>query len=180
MIPQPSPWPRALATGLMGFILLVLSTTLLAWWDVGGVRLQPVIVVAVSAGFYLPLTLGTVVVFLLGVLADLLSGGFVGLCLSAMMVAFLISVGLATWLDIDTWPFQMIAVGLLSLVGQLIVLGGLVLAERSFVAPANQWLIIVTQSFLCALTAPLFFLLLEKLVALLSRLWPSRESLGGA
>lgn len=179
MIPKPSPWPRLLATALLGFILLVLSTTVFAWWEMGGVRLHPIIVVAVSAGFYLPLAAGAAVVFLLGILADLLSGGFVGLQLSALMGAFLISAALANWLDISTWPFQMIAVGLLSLAGQLVVVGGLVLAERRFLAPADYWLTVLAQAVLCAVTAPVFFFLLEKLVAAVSRVWPRRDALGG-
>lgn len=178
MIPQPSPWPRALATLLTGFILLVLSTTVFAWWEMGGVRLQPITVVAVSAGFNLPLVLGGIVVFIVGVAADLLSGGFVGLTLSALMLAFVVSAVVQRVLDLDTWVSGMFVVGLLNLLGQFAVIGGLVLAERSFLAPSNYWLILIVEAVLCALTAPVFFALLEKLTSLLARIMPAREGLG--
>lgn len=178
MIPTPSPWPRALATWLAGLIILVFSTTLFAWWEVGGVRLQPLTVVAVSAGFHLPMALGGVVVFSLGILADLLSGGFVGLSLSALMFAFLMSAIAQRWLDISSWQFQMVAVGLLGLFGRFIVLGGLILAERGYLAPAHGWPALSAGSVLAAITAPLFFHILEKMVAAAYKIWPSSNGQG--
>jgi rod shape-determining protein MreD len=167
--------PRILATALIGFLLLVLSTTVLAWWRIGPIRLQPMMVIAVSAGFNLPLGSGGILVMLLGCMADVVSGGFLGLNLSGYMAAFLVSAVAQRGLNITSWPFQMIAVGLFTLVGQLLVLGGLYVADRPFLAPANLWLALAAQAVISAVAAPLFFWILERLVTRLDSIWPSGD-----
>ena len=167
--------PRLLATLLMGFLLSVLATTLFAWWAVGPLRLQPMIVLIVSAGFRLPLMPGAVVVVILGILHDLQSGGLVGLHLTAFSVVFLICTLAERKLAINAFLLQMAAVGLMSLVEQLTVWGGLSLVRLNPVIPLNLSWLVGAQAVLSALTAPLFFGLLELLSSALTRLWPAEN-----
>ena len=167
--------PRVVATAVVGFLLLVLSTTVLAWWRVGPIRLQPMMVVAVSAGFNLPVGAGGILVLLLGLVADTVSGGFLGLNLSGYMAAFLISSLAQRGLNITSWPFQMAAVGLFTMLGQFLVLGGLYVADRPFLAPANLWLVLTVQALISAVAAPLFFWVLEGLVNRLEAVWPAGD-----
>ncbi|MFH1035175.1 MAG: hypothetical protein V1806_11765 [Pseudomonadota bacterium] len=171
-----SPWPRILATALLGFLLTVLSTTLFAWWAVGAVKLQPVVVMVVSAGFRLPLLAACSLGVFLGYLNDLVSGGVVGLQVLAFVVVANCCALAQRKLEINSWPFQMIAVGLMSLVTQLALIGGVVLVNRGQLVPLGLPLVLLAQALLSALTAPVFFALLEALVGLLARLWPSRGS----
>ena len=66
--------PRLAATLFLGFILVVLGTTLFAWWSAGPLRLQPVVVMVVSAGFRLPLLAAGSVAAILGYVGDVTSG----------------------------------------------------------------------------------------------------------
>ena len=171
-------WPRFIATLALGFILTVFSTTLFAWWAVGPLRLQPIMVVVVSAGFYLPLGLGGILVLFLGYLSDLVSGGIIGLQLSSYMVAFLFCALAQRQIEIHSWPLQMLAVAVMSLVSQLLVVTGLYLIHREQLVPANLMAVAVAQAMLTALTAPLFFSLLEAMVRLAQRLWPKERHSG--
>ncbi len=175
---QPELWPRVVATLVMGFILTVFSTTLFAWWAVGPVRLQPMIVVVVSAGFLLPLGIGGLLVLFLGYLSDLLSGGILGLQLTAYMVVFLACAVAQRQIEVYSWPLQILAVAVMSLVFQLLVVGGLILVHRGQMVPPNLTAVVGAQAALSALTAPLFFSLLEALVRLAVRLWPKERHAG--
>jgi rod shape-determining protein MreD len=168
-------WPRFIATLFLGFILTVFSTTIFAWWAVGPLRLQPMIVVVVSAGFYLPLGWGGILVLFLGCLADLLSGGILGLQLTAFMVVFLACAIAQRQIEIYSWPLQVMAVAVMSVVFQLLVVGGLYLIHREQLVPTNLMAVAMTQAVLTALTAPLFFMMLEGLVRLTQRLWPKER-----
>ncbi len=171
-------WPRFIATLVVGFILIVLSTTLFAWWAVGPLRLQPLMVVVVSAGFYLPLGFGGILVLFFGGLSDLLSGGIIGLQLSAYMVVFLCCAIAQRQIEIYSWPLQMLAVAVMSMVSQLLVVGGLYLIHREQLVPANMMAVAVAQAVLIALIAPLFFSILEAMVRLAVRLWPKEHHAG--
>lgn len=172
-------WPRLLATSLLGFVLTVFSTTLFAWWSVGALKLQPVVVMVVSAGFRLPLVGACAVAVLLGYMNDLVGGGVLGLqVLAYLMVAIGCAVAQRK-LEINSWPFQMMLVGVMTLVAQLAMIGGVMLVNRGQVVPLSLPLVLASQAFLSALTAPVFFGLLEALVGLFSRLWPSRNQAGG-
>ncbi len=168
-------WPRFVATLLMGFILTVFSTTVFAWWAVGPLRLQPLMVVVVSAGFYLPLGMGGLLVLFLGCLSDLLSGGILGLQLTAYMVVFLGCAIAQRQIEIYSWPLQVLTVAVMSMVFQLLVVGGLYLIHREQLVPANLMAVAMAQAVLTALTAPLFFTMLEGLVRLTLRLWPKER-----
>jgi len=168
--------PQVAATLVTGFLLTVLSTTVLAWWAVGPLRLQPLVVVMVWAGFNLPLWPGGVVVLFLGYLNDLLSGGVVGLQLTAYMVVFAACALARRKLEISGWPLQMATVGVMSLVSQLLVVVGLSLLHRAEVVPANLVRVVLVEAVLSALTAPLFFALLEAVVRLSQRLIGDRRA----
>ena len=168
---EESPWPRLLATLLLGFCLNVLSTTLFTWWSLGPVKLMPLVVMVVSAGFRLPLWAAGVAAASLGYLGDLVSGGVVGLQVIACLLVVCICALAQRKLEIYSWPFQMLAVGLMSLVLHLTVIGGLILASREHLLPARLSLVLTAQAALSALTAPVFFALLEYLVGLLRSLW---------
>jgi rod shape-determining protein MreD len=169
-----SPWPRLLATGLLGFLLTVLSTTFFAWWAVGAVKLQPVVVMVVSAGFRLPLVAACSLAVFLGYLNDLVSGGVVGLQVLAFVVVANACALAQRKLEISSWPFQMMAVGLMSLVTQMAMIGGVVLINRGQLMPLGLHLVLAAQALLSALTAPVFFAVLEALVRLFTSLWPTR------
>jgi rod shape-determining protein MreD len=171
-------WPRFIATLVLGFLLTVFSTTLFAWWAVGPLRLQPIMVVVVAAGFYLPLGLGGILVLFFGCISDLLSGGVIGLQLSAYMVVFLCCAMAQRQIEIHSWPLQMMAVAVMSLVAQLLVVGGLYLIHREQLVPVNLMAVAAAQAALTALTAPLFFTILEALVRLTVRLWPKERRAG--
>jgi rod shape-determining protein MreD len=173
------PWPRFTATLALGFLLTVLGSTLFAWWAAGPLRLQPVVVVVVSAGFRLPLGAGGLAAGLLGYLADVLSGGINGLQLTAYMLVLCLGALAERKLEIFSWPLQMLSVGLASLVFQLTVLGGLMLTHLGHLAPANLWLVLVLQALLNSLTAPIFFTVLEAFVRLAERLWPKGQQAAG-
>lgn len=166
--------PRLVGTVITGLFLIVLSTTLFAWWAVGPLRLQPLVVVVVSAGFRLPFVAGALAVFLLGYVSDVLSGGILGLQLTVYFLVFVICSLAQLKLEINSWPFQVAAVGIMSLLVQALLLGGLVLAQRNFLAQPNLALAGV-QALLNALTAPLFFGTLEGMVGFINRIWPQER-----
>lgn len=168
-------WPRFIATLLLGFILIVFSSTIFAWWAVGPLRLQALMVVVVSAGFYMPLGLGGILVLFLGCLSDLLSGGILGLQLTAYMVVFLACAIAQRKIEIYSWPLQVLAVAVMSLVFQMLVVGGLYLIHREQLVPVNLMAVALAQAALTALTAPLFFSMLEGLVRLTVHLWPKER-----
>lgn len=171
-------WPRFVATLVLGFFLIVLSTTLFAWWAVGPLRLQPLMVVVIAAGFFLPLGPGGILVLFFGYLSDLLSGGIIGLQLSSYMVVFLCCAIAQRKIEIYSWPLQMIAVAVMSMVSQFLVVGGLYLIHREQLVPANLMTIAAAQALLTALTAPVFFSILGALVRLAVRLWPKEHGSG--
>ena len=160
---------------LLGLILSVLSTTVFAWWAVGPLRVQPMIVLIVSAGFTLRLSSGAMVVVVLGILQDLQSGGMVGLNLTAFSVVFLICALAERKLAINAYSLQMSAVGVMSLVEQLIVWGGLGLVRQNSAIPLNLAWLVGAQAVLSALTAPLFFGLLELITGLVTNVWPTEK-----
>lgn len=172
------PGPRFIATLFLGFMLTVFSTTIFAWWAVGPLRLQPLVVVVVSAGFYLPVGWGGLLVLFLGCLSDLLSGGILGLQLTALMVVFLACAIAQRQIEIYSWPLQIMAVAVMSVVSQLLVVGGLYLIHREQLVPVNLMAVAGAQAVLTALTAPLFFGMLEGLVRLAQRLWPKERHAG--
>jgi cell shape-determining protein MreD len=168
-------WPRAAATLILGYLLTVLSTTAFAWWAVGPLRLQPLLPVVVAAGFRLPAGVGGLVVLALGYLADLVSGGVVGLQLGAYVAVFAVCQIAQRELDINSWFLQMAAVGLMSLLFQLLVMGGLVLVHRGELMPQNLTWVLGAQAALTALTAPLFMAMWEALAGGLARMAPRGE-----
>lgn len=165
-------FPRLAATLLMGVLLTVLSTTLFSWWAIGPLKLRPVEVVIVSAGFRLPLLWGGALVFILGYMTDLISGGVIGLHVVAYMVVLAACSMAQRKLQISSWPFQMVAVAVMTTVSQLLVEAGLMLVRREHLAPVNLHWLMAAQSALTALTAPLFFSALETLVRIFNRLRP--------
>jgi len=172
------PAPRLLATLLAGVLFTVLSTTLFAWWSVGPLRLRPMVVVIVSAGFRLPLGRGGLLVLALAYLNDLLSGGIIGLNAVSYMVVFAACAVAQRKLQIESWPFQMMTVGVMSVVMQLLVVVGLMLTRWEHLVPENLYWVVGAQALLSALTAPLFFGLLEFLVRLVGRFWPKERRVG--
>ncbi len=168
---EESPWPRLLATLLLGFILNVMSTTLFTWWALGPVKLMPLVVMVVSAGFRLPLWGAGLVAVLLGYLGDLVSGGVVGLQMTACLLVVFACALAQRKLEINSWPFQMLAVGLMSLLLHLTIIGGLMLASREHLLPARLPMVLATQSVVSALTAPVFFAILESMVRMMAGLW---------
>lgn len=173
--PETGAWPRALALVVLGFLFTVLSTTLFSWWAVGPLRLSPVVVVAVSASFQLPLPLGGAVVLFLGYLADLLSGGVVGLQLTAYIFIFVVCALVRRQLAIDSIPFQMASVWVMTALSQSVVVAGLALLNRGpLVSGSLPWLV-AAQATLSALTAPVFFWMIDLLAALIQKVWPSQN-----
>lgn len=162
--------PRVLGSFAAGFMLLVAGSTLFSWWALGPLRLEPLMALVVSAGFRLPLLAGGLVVFVLGYLEDALSGGVIGIRVTAYLLVFFICALAQRKLEINSWPFQMVSVGLMSLVFQLGVLGGLSLVDFQHLAPANLLWVVGTQAALSAFTAPLFFGFLELMIRLAGKL----------
>lgn len=170
-----SSWPRALGTAVMGLLMAVLGTTAFSWWALGPLRLEPIIVLVVSAGYRLPLVLGFVVVMFLGYVADLISGGVMGLNVVIFTVVYVICQLARRKLDIASWPFQMLSVGVLTIVDHLLTVGMITLTVASYLPPANLPLLLLAQALLNALTAPLFFGLNEALIRVLARFWPAEH-----
>ena len=168
-------WPRALGTAVMGLLLAVLGTTAFSWWALGPLRLEPLIVLVVSVGYRLPLVLGFIVVMFLGYVADLVSGGVLGINVVIFTVVYVICQLARRKLDIASWPFQMLSVGVLTILAHLLTAGAVTLTVPSYVPPVNLPLLLLAQALINALTAPLFFGLNEGLVGLLGRLWPAPE-----
>jgi len=175
---DPTLWPQTAAILILGFLLVVMSTTVFAWWAVGPLRLQPTVVVIVAAGFRLPLGVGGAVVLVLGYLSDLVSGGVVGLQLTAGMVVLVACALAELKLEIRSWSLQMAAVGLMSLLYQVLVVGGLILLHRGELVPPNLVRVVLAQAALTALTAPLFFALLDLLTRLGRKLAPGERKAG--
>ena len=168
--------PRAVATLVMGFVLAVLSSTLFAWWAMGPVRLDPLIVMVVSAGFRLRFAWAAGLAFALGFMDDTLSGGILGLSITAfVLVVFCCSLA-ERKLQIRSYPLQMAAVGIMSLVAQAAVTGGLLLADRPHVFTAQLPGVILAQALLNAMTAPVFFAILEVLVRLFGAVWAKSKN----
>jgi len=172
---EPSRWPRALGTAVMGLLLAVLGTTAFSWWALGPLRLEPLIVLVVSAGYRLPLVLGFIVVMFLGYVADLISGGVMGLNVVIFTVVYVICQLARRKLDITSWPFQMLSVGVLTILDHLLTAGAVTLTVPSYVPPVNLPLLLLAQGLINAFTAPLFFGLNEALVGMLARFWPAER-----
>lgn len=168
-------WPRALATVGLGFFMVVLGSTVFSWWALGPLKLEPVTALVVAAGYRLPLVMGFVVVWVLAYMGDLVSGGAMGLSLVAYSVVYVTCTLGQRKLQIDSWPFQMLAVGLMSVLYHLLILGGLLLTHREYAPSANLALLLAAQAVLNALTAPVFLGLLEGLTALIARFWPEQR-----
>ena len=166
-------WPRFMATLLLGFLLVALSGTLFDWWSAGPLQLQPLIVVVVPAGFHLPLIPGAALVFFLSYIYDLSSGGPLGLQMTSYVVVFCLCKLAERKLEINSWPFQMAAVCLLSLVRQALVLLGVILVQGANGAQLDSLWAIPAHAILVALTAPIFFGLLDWLISMISRLSPT-------
>jgi cell shape-determining protein MreD len=167
--------PRVAATLLMGFLLVVLSTTVFSWWSAESLRLQPIVVVVVSAGFRLPLIPGGLVAVVLGYLADLASGGISGLQITAYIMVLSSCAMAERKLEINSWPFQMLAAGAMSLLSQLAVTGGIFLISRQPLNSPHLFWVLGSQAALTSLTAPVFFGALELLVVLLDQFWPRQS-----
>jgi hypothetical protein len=76
-------------------------------------------------------------------------------------------------LDITSWPFQMLSVGLLTIPAHLLTAGAVTLTVPSYAPPANLPLLLLAQAVINAFTAPLFFGLNEALAGLLARFGPA-------
>ncbi|MCB2228554.1 MAG: hypothetical protein KQH53_17900 [Desulfarculaceae bacterium] len=153
----------------------MLSTTVFSWWSVGPLRLEPMIVLVVSAGYRLPLVLGFVVVWALAYLMDLISGGVLGLNIVIYSVVYVICQLARRKLNIDSWPFQMLSVGVMTMLAHLLMAAGLTLTIPSYIPPANLPLLLLAQGLISALVAPLFFGLIEALVRPMARFWPDER-----
>ncbi|MGD9124937.1 MAG: hypothetical protein PVG60_07580 [Desulfarculaceae bacterium] len=173
---QPGAGPLLAATALLGIILVVLSTTAFAWWALGPFRLQPLVILAVAAGFRLPLFSGGLVVFSLGYLSDLLSGGIVGLQVTALVAVYVICALAERKLEVNTWPLQMLAVGVMTPLFLVLVLLGLWLVYKQSPMRPDTSAVILAQAVANAVCAPLFFAALRAIVRLLDRFWPQKRS----
>lgn len=162
---------RVAATLATGYLYLVLSTTVFAWWSPGLLRLEPILVLVVSAGFRLPLLAGGLVVFILGYLEDALGGGVLGLRLTALVFVYVACSLARRSLEIRSWPLQMITVGLVSLIYQLTVIGGLALLGLPHPAPANLAWAVFLQALISAVTAPVFLGILEGVYRIFAGIW---------
>jgi cell shape-determining protein MreD len=165
--------PRLAASIVLSFILLVLDTTVFAWWSLGPLKLLPLIPMAVSAGFRLAMLPGVILVLFIGYCSDVLSAGVVGLQLTAFQVVYLMSAVAERRLEINSWPLQMLAVGLMTIVFQLIIAVGLNLMDQGYLDAARLSWIILAQALLSAITAPAVFGALEYTTNLAIKLWPS-------
>ncbi|MCF8034202.1 MAG: hypothetical protein K9K66_15870 [Desulfarculaceae bacterium] len=170
-----SRWPRAAATLILGFFFAVLSTTVFSWWSLGPLRLEPMIVLVVSAGYRLPLILGFVVVWALAYLTDLIAGGVLGLNVVIFSLVYVICQLAQRKLNIDSWPFQMLSVGLMTILAHLLMASGLTLTIDAYTPSGNLPLLLLAQGLISAFIAPLFFGLTEGLVSLLAHFWPQER-----
>ncbi|MCF8042350.1 MAG: rod shape-determining protein MreD [Desulfarculaceae bacterium] len=168
-------WPRAMGTAVTGLLLAVLGTTAFSWWALGPLRLEPIIVLVVSAGYRLPLVLGFMVVMFLGYVADLISGGVMGLNVVIFTVVYVICQLARRKLDISSWPFQMLSVGVLTILAHLLTAGAMTLTVPSYAPPVNLPLLLLAQALINAFTAPLFFGLNEALVGILAHFGPAER-----
>jgi len=166
-------WPRALATLIMGYVIVALSSTLFDWWSVGPLQLQPLVVVVVSAGFRLPLWPAAALTLFLGYLTDLCSGPPLGMQMTSYVFVLCVCAVAERKLDISSWALQMLAVGLMSFLQQALVLTGMALMHEVDEPLADLAAMTMGHALLCALTAPLFFAALEGLVGLISRVSPA-------
>ena len=171
--------PRAAATLFMGFVLAVLGSTVFSWWAMGPIRLDPMIVMVVSAGFRLSFAWGAGLAFALGFMTDTLSGGILGLSITSFVMVVFCCALAERKLQIRSYPLQMAAVGFMSLLAQAVVTAGLLLADRPHVLTAQLPGVILAQALLNAMTAPVFFAILEALVRLAGLIW-SRSRNGAA
>ena len=169
--PDPVFGPRLVGVVVMGFLLIVLSTTLFSWWSVGEAQVQPLTAIVVWAGFNLSVFRGVAVVAILGYMMDSLSGGIVGLQIIVNLAVFYSCVIAQRHLALNNWAYQMIAVGVMSIVSPLIIAGGLMLASRQYLMPQDLAATIFWQAFLTALVAPFIFVALETLIRLLQKIW---------
>jgi cell shape-determining protein MreD len=170
-----------LAALLVGFLVIVLSTTVFNWWAIGGVRIQPVTAVVVWCGFKLPLLTGGLLVMLLGGVSDSLSGGVIGLQIFINVFIFCGCVIAESKLALDNWIYQMAATGAMSITNSLLATGGLLLISHNHLLPSHFWLTLLLQAAASALCAPLFFIALESLSKLFQKLLslPERDQIDG-
>lgn len=159
----------------MGFLLSVLSTTVFSWWSIGEAQVHPLAALIVWAGFNLPLFSGAVVVTFLGYVVDNLSGGIVGLHMLVYLTMFYACAVAEHHLALNNWAYQMAATGLMSLFSPLIILGGLMLASRRYLASQDMLAMMLLQAILSALFAPAVFLALQGMIRMLQRAWPKRQ-----
>jgi rod shape-determining protein MreD len=161
------------ASFFWAFIFLVLDSTLFAWWSLGPLKLLPLIPLVVFAGFQMSMLQGALLVLFVGYVSDVLSAGVVGLQLTAYIVVFLGSTVAQRRLEINTWPLQMLAVGLVTIVFQIIIAVGLNLLVDAYFNMGNLSWVVLAQALLSALTAPWVFGALELATAVFVKLWPS-------
>ncbi len=173
--PMPLTGPRVTSAMVVGFLLTVLSTTLFSWWAWGEIKIQPVMAVVVWCGFKLPILPGGLVVIMLGYLGDSLSGGIVGLQVIVNVAVFCVCATAQRQLALNSWPYQMLAVGIMSVVSPLIIMSGLMLTSRQYITPANLLSLLLWQAFLSAFLAPLFFVFLEGATRFLQKFWPASK-----
>ena len=166
--------PRVAGALLIGFLLIVLSTTIFSWWAYDEIKIQPILVVVVWCGFKLPLTAAGIVSIILGYMGDSLSGGIVGLQIIVNVTVLCICAFAQRQLAINNWIYQMLTVGLMSLLSPLIIIGGLMLTSRQYIMPDNMLPLLLWQALLSAILAPLFFVMLEGITRLLQKVWPVR------
>ena len=109
----------------------------------------------------------------IGYVSDVLSAGVVGLHLTAFQVVFIVSALAERRLEINSWPLQMFAVGLITILFQLVVALGLNLLERTALEVGKLSWVILAQALLSALTAPMVFGVLDFFTNLAIKVWPS-------
>jgi cell shape-determining protein MreD len=159
----------------MGFLLSVLSTTVFSWWSLGEAQVQPLAALAVWAGFNLPLFSGALLVTFLGYVVDNLSGGIVGLHMLVYLTMFYACAVAEHHLALNNWAYQMAATGLMSMLSPLIIMGGLMLASRQYLASQDMLTMMLLQAVLSALFAPAVFLALQWMIRALQKVWPRRQ-----
>ena len=164
---------RLTASFVLGFVFLVLDTTLFAWWSFGPLKLMPMIPLVVSAGFRLPMLHGGLLVLFIGYISDVLGAGVVGLQLSAFVVVFIVSVMAENRLEINSWPLQMLAIGAITILFQIVMAVGLKLLDRAYLEPGKFAWVLIAQALLNALTAPMVFGILEYVIQVIKKFWPS-------
>jgi cell shape-determining protein MreD len=164
-----------MGAAIMGFLLSVLSTTVFSWWSIGEAQVQPLTALTVWAGFNLPLFSGAVLVTFLGYVADNLSGGIVGLHMLVYLAIFCASAIAEHHLALNNWIYQMAATGLMSMLSPLIIMGGLMLVSRQYLASQDMLTMMLLQAVLSALFAPAVFLALQGMIRILQKIWPKRQ-----